>query len=61
MRRSRFSEKQIISILKQVEAGMTVAAVCRQHGIADATFCKWQSKFGGLEVTEARRLRELGE
>ena len=59
MRRSRFSEEQIIAILKEQEAGMPTAEVCRRHGISSATFYKWKSKFGGLEVSDARRLRTL--
>jgi putative transposase len=61
MKRSRFTEKQIIAILKVQEAGMATAEVCRRHGISSATFYKWKSKFGGLEVSEARRLRSLVE
>jgi putative transposase len=59
MRSSRFSEEQIISILKEQEAGMPTAKVCRRHGISGATFYKYKAKFGGLEVSEARRLRAL--
>ncbi|EAB1567118.1 IS3 family transposase [Salmonella enterica] len=59
MKRSRFSEEQIIAILKEQEAGMATADVCRRHGISSATFYKWKSKYGGLEVSEARRLRAL--
>ena len=59
MKRSRFSEEQIIAVLKEQEAGMPTADVCRRHGISSATFYKWKSKYGGLEVSEARRLREL--
>ena len=59
MRRSRFSEEQIIAVLKEQEAGMPTAEVCRRHGISSATFYKWKSKFGGLEVSDARRLRTL--
>ena len=59
MKRSRFSEEQIIAVLKEQEAGMPTAEVCRCHGISSATFYKWKSKFGGLEVSDARRLRTL--
>jgi putative transposase len=59
MKRSRFSEEQIIAVLKEQEAGMSTADVCRRHGISSATFYKWKSKFGGLEVSDARRLRTL--
>ena len=61
MKRSRFSEEQIIAILKEQEAGMATAEVCRRHRISSATFYKWKSKFGGLDVSEARRLRSLEE
>lgn len=61
MRKSRFSEEQIIGFLKQAEAGRPIAELCRQIGITDVTFYKWRSKFGGLEVSEARRLRQLEE
>ena len=59
MKRSRFSEEQIIGVLKEHEAGMATAEVCRRHGISPATFYKWKSKFGGMEVSEAKRLRAL--
>jgi putative transposase len=59
MKRSRFSEEQIISILREQEAGSPTADVCRKHGISSATFYKWKSKFGGLEVSDARRLKAL--
>ena len=61
MKRSRFSEEQIIAILKEQEAGMLTADVCRRHGVSSATFYKWKSKYGGLEVSDARRLRTLEE
>ena len=61
MKRSRFSEEQIIAVLKEQEAGMPTVEVCRRHGISSATFYKWKSKFGGLEVSDARRLRSLEE
>ena len=59
MKRSRFSEEQIIGILREQEAGVAKADVCRKHGISSATFYKWKSKFGGLDVSDARRLKAL--
>jgi putative transposase len=59
MKRSRFSEEQIIAILKEQEAGAKTADVCRRHGISDASFYKWKAKYGGLEVSEAKRLKVL--
>ena len=59
MKRSRFSDEQIIAILKEQEAGMPTAEVCRRHGISPATFYKWKARYGGLEVSEAKRLRSL--
>jgi len=57
MKRSRFSEEQIIGILKEHQAGMSAVDLCRKHGISDATFYKWRSQFGGMEVSEAKRLK----
>jgi len=59
MKRSRFSEEQLIVILRQQESGVSTAEVCREHGISSATFYKWKAKFGGLEVSDARRLKSL--
>jgi putative transposase len=59
MKRKRFSEEQIIGVLKEHEAGVKTADLCRKHGISEATFYNWKSKYGGLEVSEARRLRSL--
>jgi putative transposase len=59
MRRSRFSEEQIVGILKEQEAGARTAEICRRHGISEQTFYTWKKKFGGLEVGDARRLKQL--
>jgi len=57
--KSRFSEEQIIGMLKQQETGVPTAEICREHGISQATFYKWKAKFGGMNVSEAQRLRQL--
>ncbi len=61
MKRSRFSEERIIGILKEHQAGLSASDLCRQHGISDATFYKWRSKYGGMEVSQARKLKVLEE
>jgi putative transposase len=59
MKRSRFTDEQIIGILKEQEAGAKTADVCRKYGVSGATFYKWKAKFGGMEVAEAKKLRTL--
>lgn len=59
MKRSRFKEEQIIGILKEAEAGMKLPDLVRKHGISEQTFYRWKSKYGGMEVSAARRLRDL--
>lgn len=59
MKSKRFSEEQIIGILKQAQAGMKIVDLCRQHGISNVTFYNWRSKYGGMEVSEAKRLKTL--
>jgi len=59
MKRKRFSEEQIVGILKEHEAGISVSDLCRKHGVSDASIYKWKARYGGLEVSEAKRLRAL--
>jgi putative transposase len=59
MKRSRFSEEQIITILKQAEGGLPLPELIRQHGISEGTYYRWKSKYGGLEPSEAKRLKQL--
>jgi putative transposase len=59
MKRSRFSEEQIIGILKEHEGGVAVADLCRKHGVSDASIYKWKAKYGGMDVPEAKRLKTL--
>jgi len=59
MRKSRFTEEQIIAILAEQERGMSTAEVCRKHGVSEGTFYKWKAKFGGMQVSDAKKLKTL--
>ena len=59
MKKSRYSEEQVIGFLKQADAGMQIKELCRKGGFSDATFYKWRAKFGGMDVSDAKRLKEL--
>jgi putative transposase len=61
MKRSRFSETQVVAILKEGEAGRAVADICREHGISNATYYQWKSKYGGMDASELKRMKSLEE
>lgn len=61
MKKTRFTEHQIIAILKQQETGLKVSDICREHGISDATFYNWKSKYGGMDASQLKKLKELEE
>jgi putative transposase len=61
MKAGRFSESQIVAIIKQQDSGQTVAQITREHGVSEATFYNWKAKYGGMQVSEVKRLKELGE
>lgn len=61
MKKSRFSEEQIIAVLKEQQAGIAVADICRKHGVSDVTFYNWRNRYGGMEVSDARRLKALDD
>lgn len=61
MRKSKWSESQIVAMLKEAESGIPVTELCRRHGVGESTFYKWRSKYGGMEVSDVRRLKELEE
>ncbi len=61
MKKTRFTETQIVSILKQQEGGIPTKEICRQHGISEATFYNWKSKYGGMEASDVKRLKDLEE
>lgn len=61
MKRSRFNETQVVAILKEAEAGKAVADICREHGISNATYYQWKSKYGGMDASELKRIRQLEE
>jgi putative transposase len=61
MKGKRFSEEQIIKVLKEAEAGIAVAELCRRHGVSEQSFYRWKAKYGGMDISEAKRLRQLEE